>query len=384
MAHLAKAVARALLLLCAQVAPEVEKGEEVRGFVLEARVVLIGLPALVGGSHARVLNRQRRRDHDHLVGAAEPVGLEHHAPHARVDRQLREAAAELRQPLAMVLRFEIERPELVQQQLAVSDLTAVGRIEEAEVLDLAEPQRLHLQDHGGERRAQDLGIGECGALREVLLGVQADADAIRRAPAAAGALVRGGLRDRLDRQTLHLQTRAVTADPRGAGVDDGADPGHGQRGLGDVRGEHDAALAVRLEHPLLLGRRQARVEREDGDLLRQPGGQRLGGVADLALAAEEDEHVAGPLADQLLDGAADRVDRVTIGPDLLLLVVERRLGAQWPVAHLDGIRAAGHLDDRRVAEVAAEAPGIDRRARDDELEVRALGQQPVQVAEQEV
>ena len=62
----------------------------------------------------------------------------------------------------------------------------------------------------------------------------------------------------------------------------------------------------------------------------------------------------------------------------------RRVQRQRAVANLDRVRAARHLDDRRPAEVLAEAPGVDRRARDDELEVRALGQQAVQVAEQEV
>ena len=149
-AHPAKAVSRALLLLRAQMAPEVEKRDEVRALVLEAGVVLVGLGALVGRAHARVLDRQRRRDDDHLFRAAQAVGLEHHPPHARIDRELREAAAELRQSPARVLRVEVERAELVQQQLAVAHLAAVGRIEEAEVLDLAQAQRLHLQDHRGQ------------------------------------------------------------------------------------------------------------------------------------------------------------------------------------------------------------------------------------------
>ena len=48
------------------------------------------------GAHARVLDRQRRGDDDDLVGAAEPVGLEHHPAEARVDGQLGEPAAERR------------------------------------------------------------------------------------------------------------------------------------------------------------------------------------------------------------------------------------------------------------------------------------------------
>ena len=46
--------------------------------------------------------------------------------------------------------------------------------------------------------------------------------------------------------------------------------------------------------------------------------------------------------------------------------------------------AAGDLDDRRVAEVPAEAVGVDRRRGDDQLQLGPLRQDPVQAAEQEV
>jgi hypothetical protein len=56
-------------------------------------------------------------------------------------------------------------------------------------------QRLHAQDHAGQRRAQDLGVGEARAAVEVLFVVQADADAVGHAAAAAGALVGRRLAD---------------------------------------------------------------------------------------------------------------------------------------------------------------------------------------------
>ena len=65
--------------------------------------------------------------------------------------------------------LRLQRAELVQQRDAVADLAAVGRVEEGEVLDVAEAERGHLQDHRGEARAQDLGVGEARALVEVLL-----------------------------------------------------------------------------------------------------------------------------------------------------------------------------------------------------------------------
>ena len=75
-AALAELVAGELALLLAQVAPQVEVGEEVGAVVGEARVLLVGLLALLGRALARVLDRQRRDDDDHLVGAAERIGLE--------------------------------------------------------------------------------------------------------------------------------------------------------------------------------------------------------------------------------------------------------------------------------------------------------------------
>ncbi len=55
-----------------------------------------------------------------------------------------------------------------------------------------------------------------------------------------------------------------------------------------------------------------------------------------------------------------------------------------PVAHLDRITAPFDVDDRRVVEEFGEALGIDGRRRDDDLQVRALGQNALEIAEQEI
>ena len=155
-------------------------------------------------------------------------------------------------------------------------------------------------------------------------------------------------RDRLDRQPLDLQPRAVAADAGRAGVDHVADAGHGQRRLGDVGGEHDAPARVRLPHALLGGRGLAREQRQDLDAV-EAALERVGGVADLALAGQEDEDVAGRLAQQLVDRVADRVGLVGVLVGLA-------------VADLDRVGAPADLDDRRVVEVLGEALGVDRRA----------------------
>src|SRR6185369_2844485 len=147
------------------------------------------------------------------------------------------------------------------------------------------------------------------------LVVEADADAVGDAAAAAGALARRRLTDRLDRQLLDLAAKAVALDPRRAGVDDVADAGHRERGLGDVGGEHDPAGAVRREDLVLLLLAEAGKERQHLDPGRMVLPQLLGGVADLALAGKEDEHVAGAGGGDAAFAAAERappklVDRV--------------------------------------------------------------------------
>ena len=109
-----------------------------------------------------------------------------------------------------------QRAELAQRALAVAHVAAVGRLDERKRLDVAELQRVHLQDDRGEIRALDLGLGECGPREEVLFGIQADRDARPDAAAAAGTLVRRGLRDLLDGQPLQPAAMAVAADARDA------------------------------------------------------------------------------------------------------------------------------------------------------------------------
>src|SRR5204862_5647300 len=123
-----------------QVAPQVQEADEVRLLVLEAGVLLVGLRALLERAHARVLDRERRRDDDDLVRAAEAIGLEDHPREARVDGKLSEPATQRREAVAG-RRRRVERAELVQERDAVADLAAVGRVEEREVLDLTEPER---------------------------------------------------------------------------------------------------------------------------------------------------------------------------------------------------------------------------------------------------
>ena len=94
------------------------------------------------------------------------------------------------------LALLVERAELLEHAVALGDRLRLRRVEERKVLDVAEPERLHPQDDAGEPGALDLRIGERRARREALLVVEAHADAVADAPAAALALIGARLRDR--------------------------------------------------------------------------------------------------------------------------------------------------------------------------------------------
>ena len=381
----------------------------------------------------------------------------------------------------------LDGADLLEELDAVAHGPVVRGVEEGEVGDVAQPQGRHLQDDAGQGGAQDLRLCVLGAGGEVALGVEADRDAVRHAAAAARALVGAGLAHRFDRQALDLGAVGVAGDARQAGVHHVVDARDRQGGLGHVGGQDDPAGGVRLEDPVLLGCAQARVE---GHHLHAGGGcggagaavRRVAraevldegclGVADVPLAGEEDEDVAGAGGHELVTGlkdAGDLVDRVTgavarqgaragaaaavsvsvgarvvgdeRGPGVGALadglaprpgrcphgrvrggqgvelglaqvaggrgqggcsvsgggggaVVGLGVRDEGAVADLDRVGAAGDLHhgggvgEAAVAvvdaEVLCEALGVDGGGGDDDLEVRALGQEPGQVSQDEV
>ncbi len=470
--------------------------------VRQARVRGVRRPLVLGRALAHVLDRQRRHDDEHLGGTAQALGLQQHAPQARVDRQARQVPADAGEPVlgrgrgrvrllgvpgggrgarGVLIRAGIprvacvvcaafvacagtvatasallrltgrERANLHEEGDAVAHRAPIRGIQEREVLDRAQAQGRHLQDDAGQRRAQDFRLREARAREVVGLGEQADRHAFGDSAASARALVRARLADRFDRQALHLRLVGIAGNTRQTRVDHVADPRHRQRRLRDVRRQDHAAQAMRLEHAMLLSRRQPRVQGQDLDVSRvgalvvsrapasslqviEEGSLR---VADVALAGQEDQDVAVALRAQLVHRVADRGLHVDVlahavaqrrqlvvrvlqdqlhgaglgdvsgldDLDGLLRLRGRGLGrvrrgrrrAEGTVADLHRVRAARHLDDRRGldeaarggralprAEMARKTVRVDRRRRDDDLQVRARGQQARHVAQDEV
>ena len=94
-----------------------------------------------------------------------------HARQARVDRQACQLAANGSEPLAIV-----DGAQFVEQGVAVGDGLGGRPVQEREGRDFGQAQRVHAQNDRGQRRAQDLGVSEGGAVLEVVFTEQADAD----------------------------------------------------------------------------------------------------------------------------------------------------------------------------------------------------------------
>src|SRR5258706_5455164 len=349
--------------------PQLQPGKEIGFLVVELFLRFVGRGSPIARPLARILHRERGGDDEHLAQRVLRFRRENHAADARVHRQLRNLPSRFGE-----LVFVVDRAQLGEQRIAVLDRLGSRRIDERKFLDRAKAERLHPQDHVGERRAQHFGISERRARVELLLGVEADADPARDPAAAAGALLGRSLGDVFDAQLLDLAAVAVALQARETRVHHVADPGHGERGLRNVGREHDAPAAVRLEYALLLIGREAREQGQDFGVRRVVFSQRLRRLPDLALARQEHEDVALTLARQVLRRVADR----------LVEIVVFVLGLDRTVTDLHRVEAPRNLDDGSAVEVPREALGIDGRRGDDELEIRAPREELLHIAEQEV
>ena len=345
--------------------PEVQVSHEVGARVGEPAVGGARRTASLGRRPARVPGAQGGRDHQDLGHAADLSGGQDHPPDPRVHGQAGEPPSDPGHPI-----LGVERPELAKQAVAVRHEAAVRRVDEREFVDPPEPARRHAQDHGREVRAPDLGGGEPRPALEVLPRVEPDARARPDPPAPPAPLLGGGARDRLDGEALDLGPVAVPADAGEPGVDHEPDAGHGNGGLRDVRRQHHPPPLAGAEDPLLPGVVEACVQgRHLEPAVRAKGLRRL---PDVALAGQEDEDVARPLPRR-------RPDRLRHGRDRIL-----GSGPRLRVADLDRVRPSRYVDDRSASEEARDALGVEGCRADDHPEVGAMGEHPLQMAEQQI
>jgi hypothetical protein len=233
----------------------------------------------------------------------------------------------------------------------------------------------------GQVGAQDLGFGELRAGGEVVLAVEPDRD-----PGA-----------RYDRTARRAGWPRPEKSPRWAVAAPWCAPSTGEirasagstteRIPGTVNDVSATLVASTtrmpecgVEHPVLLGRRQPGVQRQHLGAGQFEGGDRVGGVADLALPGAEHQDVAVAQGVELRHGVALSASTRSSSARPSSAVQARRRGGSAPRRGT----CARHLDHGGVVEVLAEPGGVDRRRGDDDLEVGAPRQQLLEVAEQEV
>ena len=141
---------------------------------------------------------------------------------------------------------------------------------------------------------------------------------------------------------LYLAPETIALDARCTCVYDVSNAWNGERGFGDVGRQHDAPAAVTVENPVLLGLTQAGEQRQHFGiarqrLMRQVLAQMVSSLANLALAGQKNQDVAGAVRIQ-----PELVDR--IGNRVVQVVVARLF--KWAIALLDREHPARHHDDR--------------------------------------
>ncbi len=163
-----------------------------------------------------------------------------------------------------------------------------------------------------------------------------------------------------------------------------------------------------LEHAILLGGGQSRVQRQHLGRAVVAAREREVRIADLALSGQEHQCVATRIvARDFVDGRYDLRNGIgvvssrgrprTIGVRAIFRsgrIALARAGlcrkmTPPPIpgrspAHLDRITATLDLDDRRAVEVRGEARGVDRCRGDDQLEVAPTHEQALQITQEEV
>src|SRR5690606_37398609 len=137
--------------------------------------------------------------------------------------------------------------------IAVGNGASWRWIDKGKGFNIVQLERLHAQDHRGQRRAQYLGIGKWSAPLEVVFAIQPYTEAGADSAASACALVGRRLADRLDAQLLYLIAPGIALNACKAAIHHIPYAWHCQRCFCNVGGQHDAAsIALGAENSLLL------------------------------------------------------------------------------------------------------------------------------------
>ena len=115
-AQLAKLVARVLLALFAQVAPQLEQSDEIRLLMGEAFMRLVGRALRLQRPFTRVLNTQTRGEHQQIFQAPLARALHDHAGQANIQRPAGQLPTQSGRPAIGIHRAQFE-----QQLVGIAD-----------------------------------------------------------------------------------------------------------------------------------------------------------------------------------------------------------------------------------------------------------------------
>ena len=192
----------------------------------------------------------------------------------------------------------------------------------------------------------------CGQGAFLAPGPETQAKARTQPPGTALALGRLGAADGLGDESRKPCGPVGASTPRQPAIDDRADPGDRQRGLGDGRGQHHPALVRGTHDGLLFGKGHGAVEVLDRNVGKMRP-QQIAGGPDLAGPRKEGQHVAfRPVPD--LHNAIDHgtgqclAGRSFAGPGLV------------EPDRLDGMAPPGALDHIGIRHDPGKVPGVER------------------------
>ena len=258
--------------------PKTQQRQEIRLRVHETAVGLVGRLALVERAFARVLDAQASSDDEELSTRVLGLCLEEHSTQRGIDGKPGQIATQRRQ-----FALFIQGTQFLQERVTTTDGHRGRRIQERESLDVAQARGLHPQDDLGQVGPLDLRLRERRTRFKILLGIQSDTNTRLNTARAPLPLVGTALRHRLDRQPTGAGARVVATHPNQPGVDHEADTRNGQRGLGDVGGDHHLAPRGGTEDPLLISGTEPPEQRHHLRLGAQSPLNQVGAFANVPL-----------------------------------------------------------------------------------------------------
>lgn len=358
--------------------PDIQQREMVpAGFIREPLSRLVGVKLLILRPVEQTARLpQHRNDAQHLLDAPVPVCSEDALRQHRVRGELGHLPPDLRQ-----LPLIVQRTQRVQVLQRADQRLGGGRVHKVKLDQVVDAQTL--QEEHNRVQVGPLDLGRRVFVELVLVGpfgVESEALAGADAAGAPHALFGGGARAGGHDEGLHPGAGVVDVLLDEAGVDDVDDAVDREGGFGDVCGEDDLAGAGGggLEDLCLELRGEVCVYGADdhfADLVAQLAAgllQVLLGGVDLVLAGEEDEDVAVRGG-----GRVDLEDRGDGGVEVVGLGL---LG----VVDVDGVPAAGDVEDGRAVKVPRELLRVHRRGRDEQLELRPEARDVLDEAEEDV